>query len=266
MGDEREEPVEHSEPPLGEWADRLEATCAACSRLGLRNVRVLAETASTQDAAWQASAGHAGWLVVAGRQTAGRGRLGRAWADTRGLGLALTLTLPVGALSSLGVGLAVCRAAAPHLPDCAPGLRWPNDVVERGAPGRKLAGVLVETRSGVALIGIGVNVRQEARDWPDALRGRAVSLYELGARPSRLHIACAIVTQLEAVAALTDAQTAHEASMLDTLTGTRRCFHHDGRRFEGLVESIEPTGAIRLRLADGSAIDLPAQTTSLIHA
>ena len=85
------------DPPITDWADRLEAVCAACPHLGALHVHIVAETASTQDAAWAASGGAAGWLVVAGRQVAGRGRLGRFWADTGDDGLAMTLTLPADA-------------------------------------------------------------------------------------------------------------------------------------------------------------------------
>ncbi|HZW11079.1 MAG TPA: biotin--[acetyl-CoA-carboxylase] ligase [Phycisphaerales bacterium] len=249
--------------PLDSWPDRLEAACAAHPALGVAHVRVLAETASTQDAAWQASAGRPGWLVIAGRQTAGRGRLGRAWADDAGHGLAMTLTLPAGTLSSVAVGLAVCRAANATLPEPLLGLRWPNDVVERADTGRKIAGVLTEARGSVALVGIGVNVSH--RGWPDQLRTRAASLHELGADCTRVQLACAIVGELAETMRRDGAEIAREASVLNTLCGTARRFVHDGREHVGVVESISPDGSIHLRTPQNGSVRLPAQTTSLVH-
>jgi BirA family biotin operon repressor/biotin-[acetyl-CoA-carboxylase] ligase len=258
--------------PITDWPDRLEAACAGCPRLGLTHVRVLAETDSTQDAAWAASAGNPGWLVLAGRQVAGRGRLGRAWADTADKGLAMTLTIPAGALSPIAVGVALCRAiqytlqpAIPHTaPAAAVGLRWPNDVVER-AQGRKLAGVLIEARDGVALVGIGVNVRQGLGDFPPGLRTPPVSIAQLGANADRLATACAILAQLDHIAAADPYTIAREAALLDTIVGTSRRVACNGREFAGKVVALTPDGSIDLELPGGQTISLPAGTTSLIH-
>ena len=273
-----------AERPLAEWADRLEVVCAACPGLGVRHVRVVAETASTQDAAWAACGGSAGWLVVAGRQVGGRGRLGRAWAATGDLGLAMTMTLPDGRVSSVGVGVAVCGAvqlwvagAGRHgslgcssrgrgtrdESGAAVGLRWPNDVVER-ASGRKVAGVLIEARDGVALVGIGVNVGQGAGDYPDGLRGRAVSVRELGGATDRLGVACEIVRELERIAGADAHAVAREAMVLDTIVRTRRRFVCDGREYAGEVVGIGADGSIEVALGSG-VVSLPAATTSLTH-
>ena len=78
----------HASPsgrPLDQWPDALEATIARCA--SWRSVTVVRETASTQDHARNL---HVGDVVIAGRQTAGRGRLGRIWIDTAEDGLALS--------------------------------------------------------------------------------------------------------------------------------------------------------------------------------
>ncbi len=184
--------------------DEFESLRAACEASG-RCIVVMDECPSTQDIAKQAAS--PGLVVVARRQTAGRGRLGRSWADTAHAGLALTLTLDgadaidAGVLS-IGVGLAACQAcesvlsstaqAAPTTPPTPPdvgalparseptflGLRWPNDVVERQR-GRKLGGVLIERSAELFIVGVGINCSQRESDWPDALRDRAASLLEL---------------------------------------------------------------------------------------
>ena len=251
--------------PTTEWADRLEAVCAACPNLGVQHVRVVAETASTQDAAWSASGGAAGWLVIAGRQIAGRGRLGRAWADTGEDGLAMTLTLPARALSSVGVGVAVCKAVAAGLPEPAVvGLRWPNDVVERES-GRKIAGVLVEVRDRVALVGIGVNVRQSPESFPAEVRHLATSMAQLGGAADRISLAAQIARALDVVSAAPPPEIARQATELDTLVSTRRRFRCDGEETGGLVRAIDPDGMIDVECADGRLVRLPAETTSLVH-
>ncbi|MFG0259425.1 MAG: biotin--[acetyl-CoA-carboxylase] ligase [Phycisphaerales bacterium JB041] len=253
------------EPPITDWADRLEAVCAARTHLGVHHVHIVAETASTQDAAWAASGGAAGWLVVAGRQAAGRGRLGRSWADTGAHGLAMTMTLPAGAVTSVGVGVAVCRAARASV--SAPsglGLRWPNDVVER-ASGRKVAGVLIEVRDGVALVGVGVNVRQTPEAFPPEVRCLATSLAILGGTADRISLAERIVRALDEVIAEPRPSVAREATLLDTLVGTRRRFVCDGTEHAGLVRAIDSDGTVDVETGDGVVVRLPADTTSLVH-
>lgn len=138
----------------------------------VRGLEVVGEVGSTQDVARaRAAAGApAGTLVLAERQTSGRGRVGRVWDDDPrpGASLAATLLVTPGRHASLvphAIGLGVRDAVAPWLGERAR-LKWPNDVVVRvdGAP-RKVAGLLVEWVAAggadggpVLLAGIGVNV------------------------------------------------------------------------------------------------------------
>jgi len=122
----------------------------------------LAETTSTQDRARElAAAGAAeGTLVVAERQSAGRGRRGRSWLSPAGglyFSLVLRPQLPLVSLPlvSLAAGAALAEAAG------VGGLKWPNDLL---APdGRKLAGVLLEAEllgeeALYLILGIGLNL------------------------------------------------------------------------------------------------------------
>jgi BirA family biotin operon repressor/biotin-[acetyl-CoA-carboxylase] ligase len=132
-------------------AERLAAAAAV---VGLAPIRFVAETGSTNADLRGAPLGTA---LVAGRQTAGRGRLGRVWEDA---GDALLLSLRVGtslpaerrALAALAAAIAVREA-------CGEGYRikWPNDVLD-GAD-RKVAGILVEVDEGALIVGVGINVR-----------------------------------------------------------------------------------------------------------
>src|SRR5262247_2632508 len=134
---------------LQDMTVRLEAAVARTNAPWLRRVLVVRETASTQDFAREMAGNQGALLVVAGRQLAGRGRLGRRWADTSHLGLAMTFALDAQGAAperlAIAAGVAACRAIDSLLGDLGRvGLRWPNDVVQRelgGAPGRKLAGV-----------------------------------------------------------------------------------------------------------------------------
>lgn len=121
-------------------------------------------------------------LLVAERQTAGRGRLGRTWssggdgASVHGAPPSLTfsLGLPLAPADwsglSLAVGLSVVESLHPALQ-----LKWPNDVWLRN---RKLAGILIETASvgeqRYAVIGVGINIEvpqaQDLRTPPASLR------------------------------------------------------------------------------------------------
>ncbi len=156
-------------------------------QLGLPQVSLHAEVGSTLDVAHDLArhGAPAGTLVIADEQTAGRGRHGRRWTSAPGAGLWLTLVerpADVRALDvmSLRVGVAVAQA----LDELAAGrihLKWPNDLY---VAGRKLAGILIETRwRGTApewvAIGLGVNVRTPDVDTATGLAPGATRLAAL---------------------------------------------------------------------------------------
>ena len=150
------------------------------------NPLLLNETTSTNDVARvQGRKGEpAGLVVAASRQTAGRGRLGRAWESPPARGLYVSLLLrpeltsaETGRLPILASVAAVDAVEA--LTGWRPQIKWPNDLV---ANGRKLGGLLIETEMtgasmAFAVIGIGLNVRQTEDDFSPELRDRATSLH-----------------------------------------------------------------------------------------
>jgi BirA family biotin operon repressor/biotin-[acetyl-CoA-carboxylase] ligase len=108
------------------------------------------------------------FVVLAEAQRAGRGRRGRLWASPVASNLYLSIALDaacgarvLGGLS-LAVGVAVAEAVEAEV-GVALELKWPNDLLLEG---RKLGGILVELvrieEREVAIIGIGINVRQPA--------------------------------------------------------------------------------------------------------
>jgi BirA family biotin operon repressor/biotin-[acetyl-CoA-carboxylase] ligase len=152
-------------------------------RIG-RALRVLAEVTSTIDVArdWLREGAPDGGVVLALRQTHGRGRHGRSWASPVG-GLWMTIILKRDsqpeASARLGIGLALVAAeVASREAGCEVGVKWPNDLV---LGGRKLGGVLVETELSegqvtVALVNLGLNVNLPETGFPLELRGAGVSL------------------------------------------------------------------------------------------
>ena len=121
-----------------------------------------------------------GMVIVANRQTQGRGRFGNTWVSPKGKNILLTFLIehsewepPVSLLS-----LYAATAAARVL-DTAYGvpisLKWPNDLMVQG---KKLGGVLVEWNKSHKrlLISLGLNVHSVPSDWPSELRETTVSL------------------------------------------------------------------------------------------
>jgi BirA family biotin operon repressor/biotin-[acetyl-CoA-carboxylase] ligase len=158
--------------------------------IGARVVRY-AEIESTNDAAARlAEQGEPeGTVVVAERQLRGRGRQGRPWHSPPGTNLYCSVILrparPHREWPDLSWTLAAavaetCREAGA----AAVSLKYPNDVVSGG---RKLAGLLLETRTGPSatgalIAGIGLNVNSRSEDLPPELRGSATSLAILTGR------------------------------------------------------------------------------------
>lgn len=107
----------------------------------------LGSVPSTQQVACDLSLGT---VVVADHQSAGRGRLQRAWEAPPGTALLATFVLAPRPLAVFCAGVAAAEA-------CGPGIRlkWPNDLL---LDGRKLAGLLAEQHGDRCLVGIGINL------------------------------------------------------------------------------------------------------------
>ena len=137
---------------------------------------------------WAVQGAAHGTVLIAGRQTGGRGRLGRSFASPEG-GLYLSVlfrpacSLEQAASLSALAALAVCRAVR-DAAGVAPGIKWPNDVVLNG---KKLCGILAESVLGSdgarLIVGIGVNGNLRLEDFPEDLRQTACSLLSETGKP-----------------------------------------------------------------------------------
>jgi BirA family biotin operon repressor/biotin-[acetyl-CoA-carboxylase] ligase len=140
----------------------------------------------------RAAAGQTGPLWIrADRQSAGRGRRGRAWESGEGNLFATLLITPERpraewAQLSFAAAIATADMAAHFAPKAVIAVKWPNDVL---AEGRKLAGILLETAGAGLAIGIGVNLASH----PDGAEFPAISLAGLGVKPPSAADALAIL-------------------------------------------------------------------------
>ncbi|MBW2108770.1 MAG: biotin--[acetyl-CoA-carboxylase] ligase [Deltaproteobacteria bacterium] len=148
-----------------------------------------------------------GTLVVAERQTLGRGRRTRKWFSPEGDGIYLSLILRpcIAATEAAGITLMTAVAAADALERLA-GLpvriKWPNDILVRR---KKLCGILTEIATEMdtidyVVIGVGVNVNTPESRFPEELRDRATSMsIESGRRYSRVAVVRAFLEAFEKV-------------------------------------------------------------------
>ncbi len=199
------------------------------------------------------------FIVLAERQTSGRGRRGRNWVSPFGENLYYSLALQVdGGMRqleglSLVVGLALLRALRIAGVVTA-GLKWPNDVL---VDGRKIAGILLELSGDPAdvchvVIGIGVNVNmladRGAIDQPwTSMRA------ELGRLVDRNEFVCELNRQLSLYLGV---HQKHGFSVLrdewqenHLWQGRHVTLAAGASSVEGVVLGVDQTGAIRLRVA-----------------
>jgi BirA family biotin operon repressor/biotin-[acetyl-CoA-carboxylase] ligase len=206
-------------------------------------------------------------VLLAERQTGGRGRRGRTWSSPLAAHLYLSVARAFGGgLARLGgLSLVAGIATAEALHACGHRdvrLKWPNDlVVESGGGLRKLGGLLVEgggEHGGPvrAVIGIGLNVhmpevhaREIDQPWCD--------LDALGGTHARNTIAAAVLSRLLPALAEFDRDGLEpflpRYAALDALAGRAIDVHlHEGTA-TAVAEGLAPDGALRVRL-DGGAL------------
>lgn len=234
-----------------------------------------ASVASTQEVARTAAQTGAaeGLAVVAGQQTAGKGRAGRSWwsPPSGGLYLSLllrpdlpgewtpwlTMALALGAVEAIEQ---VCRLRVD--------IKWPNDLQWQG---RKLAGVLAEGaftggRLDYVIAGIGLNVAIDFSDQPE-LADSAVSLSAAaGAAPDPAALLVALLERTEQhYLALRAGQSPLPAwqARLVTLGQPVQALSHDGRILAGVARDVLPDGALRIELDGGGSAVVRASDVTL---
>jgi BirA family biotin operon repressor/biotin-[acetyl-CoA-carboxylase] ligase len=189
---------------------------------------------STQDVA---RALPVGTVVVAERQTAGRGRLGRRWEAPPGSALLASWVMPVHELAPLAAGVAAARACGD-----AVRLKWPNDLL---LDGRKLGGILIERTADRCIVGTGVNLRWAPPEAAMLDMDRDELVTRMGAEMTRWFAA----TPIEILGSWRE--------RADTL-GRRVRVQLSGETFEGVAEDIGEDGTL---IVDGR----PVAAGDVIH-
>lgn len=121
-------------------------------------------------------------VVVANRQTAGRGRRGRVWLHHPELNLAFSLAIPMpketslNGVITLAAGVSLAEAIG-EVSNVTPELKYPNDLILNG---KKAAGILTEIKKcgekSFAVVGVGVNVNLSAESIHESVKEIATSI------------------------------------------------------------------------------------------
>ncbi len=197
------------------------------------------ETVSTNDDAKRAAASGAphGALFVAERQSAGRGRQGRAWQGEPSASLLFSVLVrcPIAPHAAGAVPVAAGLALAEAIDELAQrpcaAVKWPNDV---RIGGKKVAGILADAtvRGGTLesiVVGVGVNVGEFAFD--GSFADRATSLAREGVLVDRLSLLQAFLVRFEA---MIDRVAQHGLrDYAARIAAKHELFGHEVRRAEG---------------------------------
>jgi BirA family biotin operon repressor/biotin-[acetyl-CoA-carboxylase] ligase len=210
-----------------------------------------------------------GTVIIAGEQTGGRGRVNRHWLSPRG-NIAISVIL-YPAISFLPYLIMLASLAVVHSIESVTGLRpqlkWPNDIL---ISGKKVGGILIASevkgsRVEYSIIGIGINIGLRPSDFSE-IAATATSLNdEMGRDVSPTDIIRGLLVEIERLyLTLPDGESIYKEwrDRLVTL-GRRVCVESGNSTFEGIAESVDRSGALMLRHADGSSIRIVAGDITL---
>ena len=205
-----------------------------------------------------------GTVLIAGSQSAGRGRMGRPWSSPPGVNLYLSVLLKPSILPGSAPHLTFVSSLAAALAlreHCGLDARvkWPNDIL---VGGRKIAGLLNEMQAETdklkhLVLGLGINLNMRPEQFPADLRYPATSvLMEQGRAVRRLEFTRALLEQLDGLyqSYRRDgfAPIASAWSGLCDLAGRRVQVDQQSRLLTGDYLGLDADGALLLRLDDGS--------------
>jgi BirA family biotin operon repressor/biotin-[acetyl-CoA-carboxylase] ligase len=263
--------------------DSIRSTLAT-KTLGQR-IELFEQLASTNVEAvalGRAGASH-GTVVIADRQTAGRGRLARSWFSPAGANIYASIVarpptlhrtsewlswLPL--IAALAAAEAIESIVSVHV-----ALKWPNDLL---LSDQKVGGILCENvhlspSESFQVIGVGINVNLKLADFPLDLRQSATSLQALtGMAVDRNRLIAQFLSEMEGcLTELTERGTEMLAMAYQrrssTIGGKVRAILADGKELTGYAASITADGSLRLMpeagRSAGQSIDLRA--ADIVH-
>ncbi|HTL72585.1 MAG TPA: biotin--[acetyl-CoA-carboxylase] ligase [bacterium] len=246
-------------------ADDLRARLGASTKIVGRDIQVFEQTTSTNDVVEKLARDGVkeGYVVFAESQTKGRGRLGRVWQSPTHKGLWFSVLLrpnlrPQETTQLTVISATALRRAIKTVTGLSAEIKWPNDLLLRG---KKVAGILTELSAEVdrvrhIIIGIGVDVNQDANEFPGELRQIATSLkLEAGEEISRAELATEVLRELDAdyarICAGKFPKVADEWEAACVTIGKNVTVHVGDRKFRGRAESLDDDGALLVRTEHG---------------
>ncbi len=236
-----------------------------------RDVRFFDSVKSTNDTARKlADEGVGdGTVVVAEKQTVGRGRYGRSWfspPDSIFMTVILRPDRKAAVQTACAMGtVAVCDAVQAET-QLRPEIMWPNDVVVKG---RKICGVLAEASSCV-LLGIGVNVNFARAKLPVKLKKTATSLSaEMRRKVDRSNLLGRILREIDALyltwAGGNTGVLEEEWRSLSATLGSYVTVSEKGLSYEGRVVDVGVTNGLVLEIPEGGTRTFLPDEASIVH-
>ncbi len=210
-----------------------------------------------------------GTVIMAEEQVAGKGRIKRVWLSPGG-NIALSIVLYPG-VAHLPYLIMLASVAVARTIEAVTGLgtqiKWPNDVLINR---KKVCGILVESdvRGNAvhyAIIGIGINVNLKPADFPD-ISSTATSLNgESRGDVSRVKLIRHLLVEIEErYLALPEGEPIYREWRDRLVTLGRRVQVKSGEStLEGVAESVDGDGSLRLRQSDGSLTRIVAGDVAL---
>lgn len=226
----------------------------------------LQETESTNAVAFRMAEEGApeGTVVISDTQTAGKGRLGRIWLSPPGVNLYCSVLLrpaisPMAACQLTFLSVVAVARAVEKCTELKPQIKWPNDIL---ISGKKVAGLLNEMNAETekvhfVVLGIGVNLNMRLSQLGESLRHPATSLLEEGGvEVDRAGFTRTLLAELDQLydRFLLEGEAPVRAEWLE-----RSAIRDRGvrvscgeREFTGVVQGVDPFGALLVLLPDGT--------------
>ncbi len=241
-----------------------------------RNMQVFSEIGSTNTAAKKLASERVpdGTVIIADKQTEGRGRMGRSFESPSGTGIYMSLVLyPKFGLecAPLITSAAACAVAEAidEVCGCDVSIKWVNDLYLNG---RKICGILTEASLGLemknldhAVIGIGVNVRSVRNVFGEELGNIATSIEdETGVKADRNVLCGAMLNKLEHYLGMVESREfLNEYRRRELLTGNTITANVGGNTLTGMAMGIDDNANLIIKLPDGKLKKLGSGEASL---
>ena len=228
-----------------------------CTTILGREFNYLPQTNSTNEDAWQYAqkdSSH-GSLFLTDKQTAGKGRRQNKWVSTQGNSLTFSfilhseLELEKMGLLPLLTGVSVVKGIIAAT-DIQTGLKWPNDIILNG---KKMGGILIESKhhsNGLGVVvGVGLNINENAQDIPYVLRDNTISLTMFSSKNhSREQVLSEILNEFEtlydnqihSIVTLWNDHCIHQNSEVS--------FHSEEGKCWGIFQGISSLGHAKIQI------------------